>query len=86
MTFQEHIQSQHRKLEQERIDAPYREYKEYLKATLEWLEAQMPKEKDITLNEVGTVGDYHTHGFNEYHDAVRSLFSTIKKELEGDCG
>lgn len=42
---------------------------------------EMPKEKDITLNEVGTVGDYHTHGFNEYHDKVRSILLAKKKEV-----
>lgn len=45
------------------------------------LEEQMPKEKDITLNEIGTCGDYHTHGYNEYHDAVRTLLAEAKKQL-----
>lgn len=50
---------------------------------IEEILAEIPKEKDISLNKIGTVGDYHTHGYNEYHDAVRSiLFSHLESGNE----
>ena len=59
------------------------EIKSFLRTALQGLAKEMvgllPQDKDISLNEVGTVGDYHTHGFNECHDKT---LSNIKNYMD----